>query len=102
MFSTNNLNTRKMATKKIQSDSNKPKKAKGTALKVAGGILAGAAAGAIAGILLAPDSGKNTRKKIADNAKKAAKDAKGKVSSKVKEVASKVKQKTAKAVNKKA
>jgi gas vesicle protein len=30
------------------------------------GFLAGAAVGALAGILLAPDSGSNTRKKIAD------------------------------------
>ncbi len=34
--------------------------------KAALGILAGLATGAILGILLAPDSGKNTRKKIAN------------------------------------
>lgn len=32
--------------------------------KIITGVIAGAAAGAISGILLAPDSGKNTRKKI--------------------------------------
>lgn len=34
------------------------------------GFLAGAAAGAIAGILLAPDKGTNTRKNISDRANK--------------------------------
>ena len=38
-------------------------------------FLLGAAAGTIAGILLAPDSGKNTRKKLADKVK----DMKGKL-----------------------
>jgi gas vesicle protein len=33
------------------------------------GILAGAAIGAIAGVLLAPDKGANTRKKISDKGK---------------------------------
>ena len=37
-----------------------------TTAKIITGVLAGAAAGAITGILLAPDSGKNTRKKIID------------------------------------
>ena len=37
-----------------------------TTAKIIIGVLAGAAAGAITGILLAPDSGKNTRKKIID------------------------------------
>jgi gas vesicle protein len=37
--------------------------------KISLALLAGAAAGAIAGILLAPDKGVNTRKKIADKAK---------------------------------
>jgi gas vesicle protein len=34
--------------------------------KIVVGFLAGAAVGALAGILLAPDKGSNTRKKIAD------------------------------------
>lgn len=34
------------------------------------GFIAGAAAGAIAGILLAPDKGSETRKKVAEKAKK--------------------------------
>jgi gas vesicle protein len=34
------------------------------------GFVAGAAAGAIAGVLMAPDSGDNTRKKIADKSDK--------------------------------
>ncbi|MBL7873632.1 MAG: YtxH domain-containing protein [Cyclobacteriaceae bacterium] len=68
-----------MTKAKSQSpNSNTPKK-KNTALKVAGGVLAGAAAGAIAGILMAPDSGKNTRKKIADKSKKVTADVKSKV-----------------------
>ncbi|MDX2001569.1 MAG: YtxH domain-containing protein [Chitinophagales bacterium] len=41
-------------------------KSRNTALAVLAGIAAGAAIGAIAGILLAPDSGENTRKKITD------------------------------------
>ncbi|HCM76201.1 MAG TPA: YtxH domain-containing protein [Cytophagales bacterium] len=88
-----------MATKKVQGKAETPqkkKKSSNTGLKVAGGMLAGAAAGAIAGMLLAPDSGKNTRKKIADKTKKAAANVKGKVTSKVKEVAGKVKAKASK------
>ncbi len=37
--------------------------------KVIQGLLIGAAAGVVAGILLAPSSGKDTRKKLADSAK---------------------------------
>ncbi|MDJ1502204.1 YtxH domain-containing protein [Xanthocytophaga agilis] len=37
--------------------------------KVLQGFLIGAAAGVVAGLLLAPSSGKETRKKIADSAK---------------------------------
>jgi gas vesicle protein len=37
--------------------------------KVIQGFLIGAAAGIVAGILLAPSSGKDTRKKLADSAK---------------------------------
>ncbi|KYG76941.1 MULTISPECIES: YtxH domain-containing protein [Roseivirga] len=36
--------------------------------KIITGVVAGVAAGAVTGILLAPDSGKNTRKKIAEGA----------------------------------
>ncbi|HEY9117945.1 MAG TPA: YtxH domain-containing protein [Roseivirga sp.] len=36
--------------------------------KIITGVLAGVTAGAITGILLAPDSGKNTRKKLATSA----------------------------------
>lgn len=38
--------------------------------KVLLGFIAGAAAGAIAGILMAPDSGDNTRQKISDRSNK--------------------------------
>lgn len=38
--------------------------------KLAVGLIAGAAAGAIAGILMAPEKGKVTRKKVADSASK--------------------------------
>jgi gas vesicle protein len=68
----------KVKTQSPNSGTPKPKK-KNTGLKVAGGILAGAAAGAIAGILMAPDSGKNTRKKITDKSKKVTADVKSKV-----------------------
>lgn len=71
-------------------EGSKPKKSNRTALKVAGGILAGAAAGAIAGVLLAPDSGKNTRRKIAEKSKKVAADVKAKVSSSFKNVKSRI------------
>jgi gas vesicle protein len=42
---------------------------KGTTGKMLMGIIIGAAAGAVAGLLLAPDKGSVTRKKIADKAK---------------------------------
>lgn len=42
---------------------------KGTSGKMLLGIIIGAAAGAVAGLLLAPDKGSVTRKKIADKAK---------------------------------
>lgn len=63
---------------------NEVKKARGsgTALKVAGGVLAGAAVASAAAVLFAPDSGKNTRKKIAAKTKKVA----GEVKAKVKKV----------------
>lgn len=41
-----------------------------TTVKVLSGFLAGAAVGTIAGILLAPDKGSNTRKKIHDESKR--------------------------------
>ena len=45
-------------------------------MKVLGGFLAGAAIGSIAALLMAPDSGKATRKKIADQSKKVTDDMK--------------------------
>jgi gas vesicle protein len=51
--------------------------------KVILGVAAGAAAGAITGILLAPDSGKNTRKKIAQGTTDLVDDLKQEVSDKV-------------------
>jgi len=47
------------------------------------GFLAGAAAGAIAGILFAPDKGSNTRKNIADKASKISNDLKDNLGDKV-------------------
>ncbi|WP_230407158.1 YtxH domain-containing protein [Pontibacter cellulosilyticus] len=52
-----------------QNAANKKEKSK-TSGAVALGLLAGAAAGAIAGVLLAPDKGTITRKKVADSATK--------------------------------
>jgi len=46
--------------------------------KVLLGVLGGVAVGAIAGILLAPDKGSKTRKKIMDKSKGFADDVKGK------------------------
>ena len=43
-----------------------PKNIMNNTAKIVTGVLAGAAAGALTGILLAPDSGKNTRKKIVE------------------------------------
>lgn len=40
--------------------------------KIITGVVAGAAAGVLTGILLAPDSGKKTRKKIIDSSKELA------------------------------
>jgi len=47
--------------------------------KIVFGVLGGIAAGAIAGILLAPDKGSKTRKKILSNGKDFADDMKGKL-----------------------
>lgn len=41
-------------------------------VKIIGGFLIGAAVGAVAGILLAPDSGENTRSKLKDETKRLA------------------------------
>jgi len=41
-----------------------------TSAKVLGGFLAGAALGAVAGLLLAPDTGANTRTKVVDESKR--------------------------------
>ena len=41
-----------------------------TTVKVLSGFLAGAALGTIAGVLIAPDRGSNTRKKIKDESKR--------------------------------
>ncbi|MGE0773141.1 MAG: YtxH domain-containing protein [Cyclobacteriaceae bacterium] len=41
-----------------------------TTSKVIGGFIVGAAVGAAAGILLAPDSGRKTRQKISDESRK--------------------------------
>ena len=51
-----------------QKDTSAKKNTSGGA--VALGLIAGAAAGAIAGVLLAPDKGTTTRKKVADSASK--------------------------------
>ena len=40
-----------------------------TTVKIIGGFLAGAAIGAASGILMAPQSGKKTRKKVMDSSK---------------------------------
>jgi gas vesicle protein len=57
--------------------------------KVVLGILGGLAVGAIAGILLAPDKGSNTRKKILDSGKGYMDDLKGKFDDLSKEVSNK-------------
>lgn len=41
-----------------------------TTVKVLGGFLVGATAGAIAGLLFAPDNGKKTRKRLLDESNK--------------------------------
>ncbi|HEY5692634.1 MAG TPA: YtxH domain-containing protein [Cyclobacteriaceae bacterium] len=94
-----------MATKKdkkseVPTKEEKKVKVKGknrsgsTALKVVGGAIAGAAVGALAGVLLAPDSGKKTRKLIADKSKQKATEVKNKVASKVKKLTAKASHKS--------
>jgi gas vesicle protein len=51
-----------------------------TTAKVLSGFLAGAAIGTIAGILIAPDKGENTRKKLKDESKHLADDIAGSLS----------------------
>lgn len=57
--------------------------------KVLLGILGGVAVGAIAGILLAPDKGSNTRKKLRDSGQGYIDDIKGKLDNLSKEVSNK-------------
>lgn len=45
-----------------------------TTMKIIGGFLAGAAIGAASGILMAPHSGKKTRKKMLDSSRRISKD----------------------------
>jgi gas vesicle protein len=56
-------------------------------------VLAGAAAGLVVGVLIAPDKGSENRKKISDAAKKLADNLLSKAESAVEEVASAVKHK---------
>ena len=58
--------------------------------KVALGVLAGAAVGAIAGVLLAPDKGSETRKKISKKTSDTVNAAKDKVASVVDTIGSKL------------
>jgi len=71
------------------------RKSGNTALKVVAGVLVGAAVGVIAGILLAPDSGKNTRKKIVDKTKDMADDVKMKATDTLKNITNKIARETA-------
>lgn len=57
--------------------------------KVLLGILGGVAVGAIAGVLLAPDKGSNTRKKLRDSGQGYIDDLKGKLDNLSKEVSNK-------------
>ncbi|RIJ42932.1 hypothetical protein D1627_03580 [Pontibacter oryzae] len=57
------------SVRQIRQHDTEPKR-KSSGGKLAVGLLAGAAAGAIAGILLAPDKGASTRKKVSEQASK--------------------------------
>ncbi len=57
-------------------------------LKIVAGILVGATAGAVAGLLLAPESGKKTRKKLANESDKIKGLVKDTVDEKIKEAQS--------------
>lgn len=62
--------TTNSSVRQIKQKDTTAKKSSSGGGKLAVGLLAGAAAGAIAGVLLAPDKGKNTRKKVSDTANK--------------------------------
>lgn len=62
-------NTNSSVRQMKQKDTSSRSKSSGGG-KLAVGLIAGAAAGAIAGVLLAPEKGKVTRKKVADSASK--------------------------------
>ncbi len=52
----------------MKAEEEKKKKKSGNASKIVGSLVAGAAVGLAAGILLAPDKGKNTRAKLLKDA----------------------------------
>jgi len=70
--------------------------------KMLAGIIIGAALGAVAGILFAPDKGSVTRKKIADKAKETVEELKETFSGKIEEVKDFVSEKIDKKKHKKA
>lgn len=55
-------------TMNMKTGEDKNKKKSGNASKIVGSLVAGAAVGLAAGILLAPDKGKNTRAKLMKDA----------------------------------